>query len=330
MTLGGLAIAIGELVDDAVVGGENTLRRLKENGALTAAPSRSLDVIARANQEVRSGVFYATVIIVLVFVPLFALSGIEGRLFVPLGIAYIVSILASLAASITLTPVLAYYFLSTPKGHGSGDSLLCPHAQVRQREALAGWHSAVPALFPCRLDEEWRARARRCPASAYVSAAVQRRHDCRQPALQSRHLACQVEPLGRRRRAPHHGDSGGQERRAVAPAAGSSTSTPKVWHHTEIDVDLSRSAREKEDIYAHVRSKSAVLPVFDSHRSTDRPPSETISFREFGPRSSSRSSATISTRLRSSRELIRARAARRSRGRRICRSRSRCSSRSSR
>ncbi|CAG0994970.1 partial Cobalt-zinc-cadmium resistance protein CzcA, partial [Burkholderiales bacterium] len=88
MTLGGLAIAIGELVDDAVVGVENVLRRLKLNRDL-AEPRPVAEVIARATLEVRSAIVYATFIIVLVFVPLFVLPGIEGRLFTPLGVAYI-------------------------------------------------------------------------------------------------------------------------------------------------------------------------------------------------------------------------------------------------
>jgi HME family heavy-metal exporter len=123
MTLGGLAIAIGELVDDAVVGVENVLRRLTLNRQL-AQPRPVLEVIAKATLEVRSAIVYATIIIVLVFVPLFVLPGIEGRLFTPLGLAYIVSILASMIVSVTVTPVMAYYLLPQMKQLHSGDSPL--------------------------------------------------------------------------------------------------------------------------------------------------------------------------------------------------------------
>ncbi len=125
MTLGGLAIAIGGLVDDAVVDVENIIRRLKLNRALPLAQQLSvLQIVRAASIEVRSGIVYATAIIVLVFLPLFALPGMEGRLFVPLGIAFIVSTIASLIVSVTVTPVLSYYLLPRMKSLGHGDTKL--------------------------------------------------------------------------------------------------------------------------------------------------------------------------------------------------------------
>ena len=123
MTLGGIAIAIGELVDDAVVDVENVFRRLKENReAGDKVPV--LKVVAAASQEVRSGIIYATLIVILVFIPLFALSGIEGKLFAPLGIAYIVSILGSLITSVTVTPVLCYYLIPRMKNLAERESFV--------------------------------------------------------------------------------------------------------------------------------------------------------------------------------------------------------------
>ena len=259
MTLGGLAIAIGELVDDAVVGVENILRRLKENRELPN-PEPALTVIARASHEVRSGIFYATVIIILVFMPLFALSGIEGRLFVPLGIAYIVSIMASLVTSITLTPVLAYYFLATQQGHGQSDSRLIRHLKAGNTKLLhwafghqralfaavvlgviaAGFGAyALPRAFLPAFNEGT------ILVNVAYNPGISLAESNRLGALAERLILTipEVKSLGRR--------TGRAELDEHAEGV----------HNSEIDVDLARSQRSKEDVYAHIRAKLAVLPV---------------------------------------------------------------------
>jgi HME family heavy-metal exporter len=259
MTLGGLAIAIGALVDDAVVGVENILRRLKENRH-KPDPLPVLDVVARAAQEVRSGIFYATVIIILVFVPLFALSGIEGRLFAPLGIAFIVSILASLLTSITLTPVLASYLLSAPRGHGEGDSFVVRHLKAGNTRLLR-WalnHQktllsivAVGVLI-AGLGATLLPRAFLPPfnegtilVSLQYNPGISLAESSRLAAVAERLILDipEVKSVGRR--------TGRAELDEHAEGV----------HNSELDVDLARSVRTKEEVYAHIRARLAVLPV---------------------------------------------------------------------
>lgn len=135
MTLGGLAVAIGELVDDAIVDVENVFRRLGEN-KLKDKPEPILRVIYKASSEVRNSIVLATVIVILVFVPLFALPGLEGRLFTPIGVAYVISILASLVVSITVTPVLCYFLLGKSKNVPEHDTVLVKILKNIDRKVL--------------------------------------------------------------------------------------------------------------------------------------------------------------------------------------------------
>lgn len=147
MTLGGLAVAIGMVVDDAIVDVENVFRRLRENARL-AEPRPRLEVIAAASGEVRSSIFYATILIVLVFIPLLGLTGVEGRLFAPIAIATIVSMLASFVVSLTLIPVLCSYLLKPAAGnsHAEGWAIRSAKSLLRASTLRWGLDHPVPVL----------------------------------------------------------------------------------------------------------------------------------------------------------------------------------------
>ncbi|MGB4398929.1 MAG: efflux RND transporter permease subunit [Daejeonella sp.] len=135
MSLGGMAIAIGDLVDDAIIDVENVFKRLKENAAKPLAERQNkLTVIYDASVEIRTSVINATFIIIVAFLPLFFLSGMEGRLLAPLGIAFIVALFASLVVAITVTPVLCSYLLT------KDEMLLRQHRDSWLVQRLNGWY----------------------------------------------------------------------------------------------------------------------------------------------------------------------------------------------
>ena len=139
MSLGGMAIAVGDLVDDAIIDVENVLKRLKENAHLTKEKQRNkLKVIFDASFEIRHSIVNATFIIIVAFLPLFFLSGMEGKLLAPLGIAFIVSLFASLIVSLTLTPVLCSYLLTNDKRLATAqkESWLVTRLQIIYSKAL--------------------------------------------------------------------------------------------------------------------------------------------------------------------------------------------------
>ncbi|MBT9491098.1 MAG: efflux RND transporter permease subunit, partial [Paucibacter sp.] len=261
MTLGGLAIAIGELVDDAVVDVENILRRLKDNRA-AAQPRPILEVVRQASVEVRSGIVYATVIVVLVFVPLFALPGIEGRLFSPLGIAYIVSILASMLVSMTVTPVLCTYLLPGMKRLDHGDSPLVlklkawdakllhwsfPRARrlmLAAALAVAVAAASVP-FFPRAFLPAFNEGS--LVLSLLFNPGTSLAESNRMGALAERLIAelPQVSQVGRR--------TGRAELDEHAEGV----------HSTEIDVDLKRDGKplDREAVMQQIRAQLAVLPA---------------------------------------------------------------------
>lgn len=259
MTLGGLAIAIGELVDDAVVGIENILRRLRQARA-QGGTWDAMEVIWRASVEVRSGIFYATIIVVLVFVPLFALPGIEGRLFAPLGIAYIVSILASMLVSMTVTPALASYLLPGMAQLERPESPLVRKLKAWDERLLAWSFARATPIFAVAVV-----------TTVLALATIPFLPRTFLPAFNegSLVLSLMFEP----------GTSLDMSNRMGAIAEDLISEVPEVIkvgrrtgraeldehaegvHSSEIDVDLKASDRERETVMADIRSRLSLIPA---------------------------------------------------------------------
>jgi CzcA family heavy metal efflux pump len=160
MTLGGLAIALGALVDDAIIVVENVVRRLRENAGFAPADQRpARDVVFDATREIQGSILFATLIIILVFLPLFALTGVEGRLLAPLALAYIVALAASFLVAVTATPALCLLTLPKSKTIAAGES------------RLAHWVKAGYARMLAPLLPRWRVLAG-ASAAMLVLAAV--------------------------------------------------------------------------------------------------------------------------------------------------------------
>jgi len=258
MTLGGLAVAIGELVDDAIVDVENVFRRLRENREL-AHPRAALLVIREASSEVRNSIVYATILVVLVFVPLFALSGIEGRLFRPLGIAYIVAILASLVVSLTVTPAFCSYLLPKMKLHAEREGFLVRAVKAADRRVLhwtlshpikvlfgAGVLVVVAAATVPFMGGEFLPPFNEGTLTINLLArpGTSLSESNRMGTLAERlvHRVPEVISTGRR--------TGRAELDEHAEGV----------HYTEIDVDLRRSARRREQILNDIREELARVP----------------------------------------------------------------------
>ena len=259
MTLGGLAVAIGELVDDSIVDIENIFRRLRENRQLPN-PKPALAVIYNASLEVRTSIVYATLIVALVFIPLFALEGIEGRFLAPLGLAYITALVASLVVSLTVTPVLASYLLPNMRAMKEGtESFL-----VR---------------FLKRWDEKLLRRTLRHPMLVIVGSAMlffaaiaflpfvgtSFLPEFNEGTLTVNVLAQPGTSLTESNRIgqiterlileiPEVVSTGRRTGRAEMDEHAEGV------HYTEIDVDLRESDREREEILHDIRDGLAVIP----------------------------------------------------------------------
>lgn len=259
MTLGGLAVAIGELVDDAIVDVENVYRRLREN-AVADKPRSSLRVVYEASSEIRNSIVFSTILVVLVFVPLFAMSGIEGRLFRPLGVAYITSIASSLVVSLTVTPALCSYLLpSALAGGHHGDSWLVVRLKALDRRVLE------------RVID--RPLAVGAVVTVLVAAAT-----LSVPFLGTSFLPPFNEGTATVNLLARPGTSLAESNRLGALAESLLLATPEVRsvgrrtgraeldehaegvHYSEIDVDFHTDGRERPEVLAELREHLALIP----------------------------------------------------------------------
>ncbi len=262
MTLGGLAVAIGLIIDDAIVDVENVYRRLKENKE-RGEPVPPLQVVFDASSEIRNSIAYATFIIILGFVPLFFLSGVEGRMFAPLGVAFIISLLASLLVALTLTPVMCYYLL--PRAgfmEKPGDAAIVRWLKTQQTRLFRftlphAWEVLIAAAFLVLLSIAFIPLMGRefLPPFNEGTLTVNVQAD---PAIS----LAESDEIGRV-----------AERRILEVpgvlSTGRRTGRAELDEHaegvyySEIEVNLDHQIQNKDEIIASVRNKLSILPGVD-------------------------------------------------------------------
>ena len=261
MTLGGMAIAIGALVDDAIIDVENVVRRLRENRAKPEEDRLPAAAVVReATLEIRSSIVFATIIIVMVFLPVFGLAGIEGRLLSPLAFAYIVALLASLAVAMVVTPALCYAFLPNSASIQRG------HEGWLTRRLKAGFARLLPPV----LNHPWPVVAFALVLLAVAAVALTRAGTAFLPEFHEGSLTVQANTLpgtsldksdeiGRR---VEHILLAQPEVIATARRTGRAEYDEHVQgvEAAEIDVGLRETARPREELLAELRRQFSTLP----------------------------------------------------------------------
>lgn len=260
MTLGGLAVAIGMVVDDAIVDVENVFRRLRENRH-AAQPKPVLRVIANASAEVRNSILFATLLIILVFIPLFGLGGIEGRLFAPIGVATIVAMIASFVVSLTVIPALCSYLLPRMKRmEHEADGWVVRQLKAFDRAVILKYTLRHPwwvmgialvlvigsfALYPT-MGKEFLPEFNEGTATINVLSApgTSLKQSDRIGEIAEKLLLTVPEVISTGRR------TGRAELDEHAEGV----------HYTEIDVDFRKSKRTREQILDDVRDKLGQIP----------------------------------------------------------------------
>src|SRR5687767_695915 len=261
MSLGGLAIAIGELVDDAIIDVENVVRRLRENAKLPPDGRKpALEIVYDASTEIRHSVVFATVIVALVFLPLFLLGSVEGRLLRPLGFAYVVALTASLVVALTVTPVLCSWLLPNSKTIIQGE-------EPRLTRALKGWYE--PWLL--RALRHWKAVAGAAVAMLLIAfAGIAMAGRSFLPEFNEGALTVSAVTIPGTSLADSNALGDALERLMLQVPEVTSTARrtgrAELDEHVqgvesaEIDVRLEMKDRPKDEVLAEIRDRASLLP----------------------------------------------------------------------